>query len=161
MKGIATAVGLQEGASEAAILSALSAGFIKKDVHEQTLAQLSTATTKLAAIEKANHEAEVERTLEEALKARKMLPAQKATFVAMAATVDGLKQVKALLAATAEGSFAAPSGLEGRDADKGGAREKDAATLAAEASKLAAERGIPFPDAMSIVSSAPASGAAA
>lgn len=162
MKGIATAVGLQEGANEAAILAAISAGFVKKDVHEQTLAQLSAATTKLAAIEKAGHEAEVERALEEALKAKKMLPSQKPTFVAMSASVDGFAQVKALLAATAEGSFAAPSGLDGREADKGAGREKDAATLAAEATKLAGERGIPFPDAMSIVASrSTASGAAA
>lgn len=150
MKGIATAVGLQADANETAILSALSAGFVKKELHEETLARLQAATTELTTLKKAGHDAEVERELDTALRAKKILPAQKEHLAKLSATVDGFAGVKAMLAATAAG-VAIPSALEGRAAETGANPEKDAATLAAEAKKLAAERGISFTDAMSIV----------
>lgn len=159
MKGIATAVGLQESASEAAILSAIAAGFVKKAVHDETLAQLSAATTKLAAIEKANHEGEVKRELEDALKAKKIAPAQREHLAGLSATADGFAGVKAMLASIAPNSVAGAV-LEGRQVEKGAEAPKTGATLAAEANKYAKEHGVSFTDAVAILSADPATKAA-
>jgi phage I-like protein len=155
MKGIATALGLQPDANETACLSALStlqATTVPKAVHDEALARLSAATADLQAIKDAAHKADVDRELEAALAAKKILPAQKAGLATLSATAEGFGQVKAILAATAANSVAGVSSLETRHAETGAATEKDAVTLSAEAKKLSAERGISFTDAMSIVS---------
>lgn len=116
MKGIATALGLTEDASEQACLTALGtmkAGLVKKDVHDETLAKLSAATGELAEMKRKARDAEVGAVLEDALKARKILPAQREHYAKLCATDEGLAGVKALLAATAE--QLKPSGLDGKD----------------------------------------------
>jgi phage I-like protein len=116
MKGIATALGLTEDASEQACLAALGtmkAGAVDKAVHEQTLASLSAATTELAGLKRKARDAEVETLLAGALKDRKILPAQKDHFAALCTTDEGLAGVRALLAASAAQLQA--SGLDGRD----------------------------------------------
>lgn len=150
MKGIATAVGLQEGASETAILSAISAGFVKKEVHDETLAKLSASTTELATLKADLRKGEIDRALEEALKAKKIVPAEREHYAKLCATDDGFTTVKGLLGAMTP--KIGGSGLDTRQAETGGGAEKDAATLAADATKMSKDRGISFTDAMSIVS---------
>ena len=130
MKGIATALGLTEDASEQACLTALGtmkAGLVTKAVHEETLAKLTAATGELAEMKRKAREAEVGTVLEDALKARKILPAQREHYAALCATDEGLAGVRALLAATAE--QLKPSGLDGKDPPAGDA----IANLSAEA----------------------------
>lgn len=154
MKSVIAALGLSESANEAACLSALNENFVPKKTHADLLAQLSTATGELAAIKKASHDADVTRVLEDALTKKKMLPAQRDGFAKMAATPEGLANVKSILDATAEGAFAAASTLEGRRVPADGADTRDAATLAAEATKVAKERNCSIADAMAIVTAA-------
>jgi hypothetical protein len=122
MKAIATALGLAETADEAACLSALTAlqagaGKVDKAVHDQALANLAVANTRLAAAtaqiaarDKADHDAKVAALLDGALTAKKIVPAQRDQYAALCASADGLAQVTALLAATPAGLQ--PSGLE-------------------------------------------------
>lgn len=142
MKGIATALGLTEDASEQACLTALGtmkAGLVTKAVHEETLAKLSAATSELAELKRKAREAEVGAVLEDALKARKILPAQRDHYAKLCATDEGLAGVKALLAATAE--QLKPSGLDGREPPAAdGIANLSAETIAEKASAYRAKQ---------------------
>lgn len=132
-KTIAAALGLADTADEQACLSAittLKAGTVSAEVHSQTLATLSTTKDELAELKASIRKGTVDGLLEAALKAKKIVPAQRETFAALCATEDGLKQVTALLAATPEGLGA--SGLDGKTPEIGAADEVVPATLAAE-----------------------------
>lgn len=99
LKSIALALGLNEDASEASCLSAL--GDLKKRVdpaiHEQTLKSLSTATADLEALRAETRKGKIDGLLEDALKAKKIVPAERDTFAALCATDDGFEQVKRLI----------------------------------------------------------------
>ncbi|NEW96925.1 phage protease [Rhodopseudomonas sp. BR0G17] len=124
---IATALGLAETADEAACLSAittLTAGTVAKAVHDQALANLSAATTRVAELEaqiatrdKADHEAKVAALLDAALTAKKIVPAQRDKYASLCATPAGLAEVQALLDVTP--AALQSSGLDERAADTG------------------------------------------
>ncbi len=132
-KKIAAALGLGEAADEAACLSAiadLQASKVDNAVHDETLATLSATKTELTELKASIRDDEVETLIEGALKAKKIVPAQREQYVALCATDDGLAQVKALLEVT-------PEGLPGSGLDTktpaGDDTEIDPAALAAEA----------------------------
>ncbi|MCW1842292.1 phage protease [Prosthecomicrobium hirschii] len=109
MKTVLAALGLVATATEAEALAALTAlqgrvvdlsAYVRKDVHEATLAQLTAATATLDGIRQANRKTEIEAVLEGALTAKKILPAQREAYAALCATEEGLAQVKALIAAS-------------------------------------------------------------
>ncbi len=153
MTPIATALGLPEGADEAACLAAIAT--LKTGQGElvaQLQAQLSTASSRLAAVEKANRDRQVSALIEGALKDRKIVPAQREHLEKLCATDDGLAGVTAMLAATAPNLQ--PSGLDARRVSEGGAI-LDSAQLAAAAQTIqdehrAAGRPISFADAMTL-----------
>ena len=119
-KAIALALGLNEAATETACLSALTdlrgkadnpdpARFVKKDLHDQTLATLSATTQKLTettsqldAIKVAARKGDVETVIEGALKAKKIVPAQRDSLVAQCSSDEGFAQVKAFPRGIAE-----------------------------------------------------------
>lgn len=129
MKDIAKALGLADTADQAACLSAittLTTGKVDKAVHDQALATLTAATTRVAALEaeiagrdKAGHEAQVKALLDAALKDKKIVPAQRDQFAKLCATAEGLKEVQALLDATPASLQA--SGLDDRAVETGDA----------------------------------------
>jgi len=99
LKSIALALGLNEDASEASCLSAL--GDLKKRVdpgiHEQTLRSLATTTSELETLRAETRKVKIDGLLEDALKAKKIVPAERETFAALCATEDGFEQVKKLI----------------------------------------------------------------
>lgn len=166
MKSIAKALGLSEGADEAACLGALGARTETKPIAEalglaatataaecltaigalkvgqgemvaQLQAQLTTTSSRLAAVEKASREKEVNDLLEGGLKERKIVPAQREHLAKLCTTDDGLANVRAMLGATAAGLQ--PSGLDG-STPPAGTDAVDPVALAAKATKLQAER---------------------
>ena len=151
MTGIATALGLAEGADETACLSALGklkAETVAKAVHDQTLATLSSTTKELDELKSTNRKAKVDAVLDAALKAKKILPAQKDAYAALCATDDGLAQIEKLIEASPAQLVA--SGLDDRQPASG---EDSPAQLAAKAhvyrKKLAdAGQSIDFADAV-------------
>ena len=154
VKPLATALGLAETADAAACLGAI--GTMRQGsttALTETQATLAATTARLAAVEKANRDKDLNDTIEAALKDRKIVPAQRDTYAQMASTDDGLKNVKALLAVTPPGLQG--SGLDARAVETGDAHQ-DPATLAAEAQKLMAERAaigqpIGIADAMTVI----------
>ncbi len=113
MKKIALALGLAEDADEAAILAAIETkatelasakkppapdSYVPRADYDTALASAETARSELAALKKAARDAEVETVIASAVAAGKIAPASKAHYVALAATDEGLKQVKALCA---------------------------------------------------------------
>ena len=187
MKSIAAALGLAEGADEAACLSAvttlqgrpalpaiakalglpeasdLSACLgaigdrVPKTLHDQTVANLSGATARIDALEKASREKEVSVMFETALKERRIVPAHVATLTALCATPEGLANVKAHIAASAPGLQ--PSGLDERGQPAGSDGATDPTTLSAAAQKIqdeaeAAGRPISFAEAVTLAGKA-------
>ena len=139
MKTIATALGLREDANETACLAALNdklQGAIPKGVHEKAVADLAAATAQLAAIQKTARDAKIETMIDGALKAKKVLPAEKDHFVALCATDEGLASVEKLIAA--RGVQLTPSGLDERK-PPAGSEQRSAAQLGAEAGKMVAD----------------------
>ncbi|MBY0396233.1 MAG: phage protease, partial [Thermoleophilia bacterium] len=164
MKSIAAALGLAEGADEAACLSAVSAlkgrpampaiakalglpetsddaaclsaigSMVPKTLHDQTVASLTAASGRIDALEKAGRDKDVADLFERALKERRIVPAQVATLTALCATEEGLKNVKAHIMATTPGLQ--PSGLDDRGQPAGGGDAVDAVTLSAAAQKI-------------------------
>lgn len=142
MKSVIQALGLSDGADEAACLSAiaaLKAGAVPKGVHDEALANLAATTEKLAsaqqqldALAATSRKEKVDALIEAALGAKKIVPAQRDTYAALAATDAGLEQVKALLDKTPAGLAAQASGLDGREAP-GGDLTSDPVALAAAA----------------------------
>lgn len=138
MQTVITALGLAEGASEAECLAAvtrLTTGAVPKSVHDETVARLSAVTAELSALKTAERKARVEAVIEEALSAKKILPAQRDHYVALCATDAGLDAVRALLAAAPV--LLGASGLDGRPVP--GA---DTAQLSAEDRVVMAQLGL-------------------
>ncbi len=106
MKTVLAALGLAETASEAECLAAVtalnvrSADSVPKAVHDATLATLAATTADLDAIRAAGRKAEIDGLIEGALKAKKILPAQRDHYTALCATDAGLASVKALIEAS-------------------------------------------------------------
>lgn len=99
LKAIAAALGLSEDASEASCLSAVTnlKARIDPAVHQAALDQVKTLSADLDARNAADHKAKVDTLLEDALKAKKIVPAQRDQYAALCATPEGLAQVTALL----------------------------------------------------------------
>lgn len=159
---VAVALGLKADARGPACLSAIGsmrgAEVVPKTLHEQTVANLSAATTRIEALEKASREEKVEQLLEGALKERRIMPAQRATLAALCATDEGFAQVKAHLAASP--ALLQASGLDDR-LPNGGDQLQNPATLAAKARTLQDERAkigqpIGYAEAVQLVSEAKA-----
>lgn len=159
---VATALGLAETADVQACLSAIGtmrgADVVPKTLHEQTVANLSAATTRIEALEKASRDEKVEQLLDGALKDKRIMPAQRVTLAALCATDEGFAQVKAHIAASP--ALLQASGLDGQR-PAGADQEQDPATLAAKARTLQDERAkigqpIGFAEAVQLVSEAKA-----
>ena len=156
-KPLAAALGLADGTDAKACLAAIGTlrqGGNQADLVAQLQSNYAAATTRLQAVEKAARDKDVADVVEGALKARKIVPAQKDHYVALCATDDGLKTVRAMLAATPEGLQA--SNLDASRAETGDVT--DPAALAAEARALVEERrkagqSLGMAEAVTIVSS--------
>ncbi len=167
MKTVAAALGLAESASEAAMLAAvteLKATMVPKAKHEEVVAQLAAATGKLtdataslAALQAETRKAKVDGVLDAALKAKKILPAEKEAFAALCATDEGLGTVEKIIAARPAALGA--SGLDERavaDPAPEGTTLQQASALAAEIAGVVAERAkagisISAADALAVV----------
>lgn len=114
LKAIAAALGLTEDAAEASCLSAIASlkGRIDPAIHNQALEQIRTLTTQIETGRAAQHQAKVETLLEDALKARKIAPAQRDSYAALCATPEGFAEVEKLFGTL--GAGLAPSGLDSR-----------------------------------------------
>lgn len=140
MKTVFAALGLTETASEAECLAAVTnlktkadpATTVAKGIYDEAVAKLAAATTELDGIKATTRKDKVDAVIEGALKAKKILPAQRAHYTALCATDDGLAAVEALLAASPE--LLGASGLDDKGAsDLGGDGAIDPVKLAAEA----------------------------
>jgi len=139
MKSIATFLGLQEDANEASCLSALTTrmtGMVPKTVLDETVTKLAAATAELDALKSSARGDKVNALIEGALKAKKIIPAEKDHFVALCATDAGLESVEKLFAS--KPALLAASDLDNRTQPEPGAQVK-AEQLAAKASKLVAD----------------------
>ncbi len=136
LKAIAAALGLTEDAAEASCLSAITSLKARIDpaVHQEALSKIQTLTTELETRTKAEHQAKVDALLDEALKAKKIVPAQRETYAALCTTAEGLAQVTALLGTMAAGLT--PSGLDDRNPGS------DIAALSAEDREIIREMGL-------------------
>jgi phage I-like protein len=143
MKTIAATLGLAETSTEAAVLAALNARLaatVDKAVHDQALANLAATTdrlkdveTQFAALAAAGHQAKVDAVLDAALKDKRIVPAQREQYARLAATPEGLDQVKAIIDASP--AVLGASGLDDRQPSDGGGGVR----IAQEAARLAAE----------------------
>lgn len=144
MKTVIAALGLADGASEAECLAALTtlktqgdpALFVPKAVHDEAVARLSSVSGELESLRTSQRTEKVEALLEGALKAKKILPAQRDHYAALCATDVGLAAVEQLLAGAPE--LLAASGLDGRAAPSG----EDTARLSAEDREVIRQLGI-------------------
>ena len=154
MNAIAAALGLSEDANETSCLSALQAKLalaVPKDVHEAALASLAATRTELDTIKAAARKEKIDALLEGALKARKILPADKDHYEALCATDAGFETVGKLIGSKAE--QLAPSGLDSRKQPESG-NALSAVQLAAAANKLVASgQAVSIADAMTMVTS--------
>ncbi len=132
MKTVITALGLAEGATEAECLAAVTKlqgaakDVVPKSVHDETVARLSATTAELDGIKTAGRRAKVDTVIEGALKAKKIVPAQRDHYVALCATDEGLAAVEKLLEAAPV--LLSGSGLDGKPTPGAG----DVVTLSAE-----------------------------
>lgn len=136
LKAIAAALGLSEDAADTSCLSAIAALKLRIDptVHQQALDQVKTLGAEIASMKAAGHKAEVDALLEGALTAKKISPAQRATYEALSATAEGFAQVKTLIETL--GAGLAPSGLDDKRPQGG------VATLSAMDRQIMAEMGL-------------------
>lgn len=156
MKSIANFLGLSEDANESSCLAALTtrmAEMAPKKALDEAVANLAAANARLDAVNAAARAAKVDALIGDALKAKKIIPAEKDHYVALCATEVGLDAVEKLFAA--KGAVLAGSGLDAQRQPEPGAPVK-AAQLAAKATKLVDEaraggRVLNYADAMSMV----------
>ncbi|EAU40166.1 hypothetical protein FP2506_11437 [Fulvimarina pelagi HTCC2506] len=137
---LAATLGLGSDATETAVLAAVQklkdGDKVDKAVHDQTLANLASTTKQLQTLQAAGRKASVDAVLEQALKEKRIVPAQRETYEALCASDEGLEHVKALLAATPANLTA--SGLDGKKPDPGTGGEPaeiDPVVLAAKANE--------------------------
>lgn len=140
MDKLAAALGVTAGANETALLTALSAGFVPKAVHDEAVSKLSASETKLKDIEDANRKARVDALIEGALKDKKILPAEKDHYAQLCATDSGFDSVKALLAA--KSPALTKSGLDEKN-EPGDGAPLTATQLMAKANKMVADGAAP------------------
>ena len=107
---MAGALGLAATADEAAILAAIG-GMVPKATHEATLAALTETTGRLSALTTSTRKGEVERLVDDAIREKKIVPAQRPSYLAMCATETGVETFRGLMAATLP--MLQPSGLDG------------------------------------------------
>lgn len=139
VKPLAAALGLADTADAAACLAAvgtLKAGGADVGMVAKLQADLSTTSVQLAAIVKATRDKDVADLLDGALRERRIVPAQRDGYATMCATEEGLKGVRAVLAATPVGL--GPSALGGLQPGEGAI---DPVKLAAEARALVDKSG--------------------
>jgi phage I-like protein len=136
MDKLAAALGVTADANEAALLGALSAGFVPKKNHDELVEQYAASQAKLAAIETASRKARVDTLIEGALKEKKILPAEKDHYAQLCATDSGFESVKALLAAKTPAL--GKSGLDEKKEPDDGA-PLTATQLMAKANKMVAD----------------------
>lgn len=134
MDKLASALGVAAGANEAAMLGALEQGFVEKKVHDQALSQLAATSKELGDLKAAERKARVDALLDGALKAKKIVPAEREHYAQLCATDAGLETVKSLLAARSPALAA--SGLDARKAPDDGGDALTAAQLAATANRM-------------------------
>ena len=135
LKPLAAALGLPETADAATLLSTMSSLRTSGNgLVTELQTTVATLSSRLQASEKAARDRDVAELLDGALRDKKIVPAQRDSYVAMCATDDGLKGVRTLLAATPAGL--APSGLDGQAPPSGGDGAVNPVTLAAEAQAL-------------------------
>ncbi len=136
LKALAAALGLSEDASEASCLSAVSNLKTRIDpaIHSQALEQIKTLTATIEDGNKAAHKGKVDAMLEDALKAKKISPAQRESYEVLATSPEGFEQVKKLIETL--GAGLAPSGLDKRTA------EEQTATLSAEDRDIMKQLGV-------------------
>lgn len=141
MKTVATALGLAETATEAEYLAAVTslqskaADTVAKAIHDETVAKLAATTAELTQIRDAARKGKVDAVIEGALKAKKILPAQKGHYVSLCATDEGLAAVEALLAASPE--LLGASGLDDKTVPGG-----DVVQLSAEDQAVMKQLGL-------------------
>jgi len=139
VKPLAAALGLAATADAAACLAAvgtLKAGSADTGMVAKLQADLLTTSVQLAAIVKATRDKEVADLLDGAMRERRIVPAQRDGYATMCATEEGLKGVRAVLAATPVGL--GPSALGGLAPTAG---DIDPVKLAAEARALVDKSG--------------------
>ena len=137
LKPLAAAAGLPDTADAAQLLSAvtsLRAG--GNGLVTELQGKVTTLSAEVNATRKTMRDRDVAELLDGALRDKKIVPAQRASYVAMCATDDGIANVRQLLAATP--ALLGASGLDGLPAPTGGDGAVDPVTLAAEAQKLVA-----------------------
>lgn len=161
LKAIAAALGLADTADEAACLAAIStmsAGKVDKALYDQAVANLAAANAQVIEAERSFtalnatiRKGKVDALLDEALKAKKILPAQRPQFAALCATDEGLAQVEALLASTP--AHLQASGLDSQAPATGDAPTDPAALSAAAAAyqKKLAEGGVTISHADAVI----------
>lgn len=135
---IARALGLPETSDAAACLAAI--GTVRSgggDMVATLQATLTKTSEDLASLRKDVRAKEVDGLLDCALKDRKIVPAQREHLAGLCATDDGLKGVRAMLAATVPHLRA--SGLDGEQPETG-SDDQDPATLAAAAQRIQDDR---------------------
>jgi phage I-like protein len=135
---LAAALGVTTDASEDAMLAALNAKLantVDKAVHEETLASLKSTTDELAKLNADIRKTQIDDMLDEALKDKKIVPAQRESYEKLCAQEGGIEQVQALLAATTP--TLKPSGLDGQDP-----AAEDSASLSADDQAVIAQLGL-------------------
>ena len=110
LAAVAGALSLPATADEAAILAAIG-GMVPKSTHDATVALLTSTSEKLNALTTTTRKTDVERLLDDAIREKKIVPAQRASYLAMCATEAGVDTFRGLMAATMP--MLQPSGLEG------------------------------------------------
>lgn len=136
---LAVALGLAENATEAACLAALEtlrAEAVPLAVHEATVAQLTATAGDLATLRAEVRQGKVDSLVDEALKAKKIMPAEREKYAELCATDAGLATVEQLFATMT--TRLPGSGLDGRRAPDSEA-PMNPAQLAAAARKIADE----------------------
>lgn len=133
---IAEALGLEASADDAtclATLAAIRSEFVPLSLFNDTVATLNAANGTIAELRTAERRNRVETLIGDALKARKIVPAQRAQFMALCSTDAGLEHVTSLFAATVP-NFQ-PSGLDGQLPDQGRNDAERPEMLAARAAR--------------------------
>ncbi len=154
MEKSALALGLAAGATDVQIAAAIEAlkaekvvalnaaatpsleKFVPRGDYEVALNRASTAEAKIAAIETAGRDAEIEREIVAAIAAGKITPASRDFYVATCRAENGLASFRSFVAA--QPSVFKTSGLDNRDADKKAAN----VALNSEQDMIAAMMGV-------------------
>lgn len=134
---IATLLSLSAAADEASCLAAIETLQKRIDpaIHQQTLTELATATASLTTLQADIRKGKVETLMEDALKAKKITPAQRASYEALCVTDTGFDQVKAIFETL--GASLQASGLDDKKTPEGGVT-----TLSAEDREVMRQMGL-------------------